>query len=654
MKNRIIFLLCSLLILISVNLHAGSFTTNGLYKPAVNEVGWGALMNDNTDILERYISTITIATDVPDALTFDATGNGTWVGTLATDGFILGDNETIGWATGTITHDGTDFVFNDTLRLSTMTQNNILFIGASGLISEDSNFTWTGSEFAVTGTQSYNGVGTWTGGGIKLNDNIPVTFGSGSDISIDWDEDGTFIAADTLFISGTGDIVFGQTGNMGIGVTATPASKFDIASTDLDLYKGTLTLTDAGTDRFRAFGITVDDDRTTAGGVDTSGVFLADFIFNHNTSNTTQLTQNITGLNFLLNLAKSSSDAQYSNVKGFAVTSNLLGGGTVNYDRGHLQYQSFIVFGGAITVDITEDLAHFDAMTFFNNNSPTISARGMYGLQIGDLMAGATPAGGTITDLYGIKILPQTDGGIATNFGGMWMAGDGAGSDIVFGAGQEHRIFSESSTELAIRHATKLTLGDGTNETAYAADGFQTMAGTARVMISIDLEPVLATRPSANPPGEGTEDSFPTHDFNATTDESVFFHLELAHDYASAGVIHVHFDFFVDTAPAGAQGVVWGVEYKKQSIGDNFDFSSGTATLYTTTAVTTGTPANDKKVHQSAEINLDVTGFEPNDYILLRMFRDADGTGGTDDFPNDARVIDYHIEYLSDKIGEAT
>ncbi|HDY86559.1 MAG TPA: hypothetical protein ENH82_00405, partial [bacterium] len=81
----------------------------------------------------------------------------------------------------------------------------------------------------------------------------------------------------------------------------------------------------------------------------------------------------------------------------------------------------------------------------------------------------------------------------------------------------------------------------------------------------------------------------------------MFFHLELPHNYASAGIIHVHFDFFVDTAPASAEGVVWGVEYKKQSIGDIFDFGAGTTTGYTTTAVTTGTPANDKKTHQSAE-----------------------------------------------------
>jgi len=200
-----------------------------------------------------------------------------------------------------------------------------------------------------------------------------------------------------------------------------------------------------------------------------------------------------------------------------------------------------------------------------------------------------------------------------------------------------------------------IRMGDwDTNYAQFAVDGELTLVGTARIMRSIDLEPVLATRPAANPPGEGTEDSFPTHDFNASTEESVYFHLELPHDYAAAGTIHAHFDFFVDTAPASAESVVWGVEYKKLSIGDNFDFGAGTTTAYTQTSITTGTPANDKKVHQSAEISLTTTGFVAGDYILLRLFRDADGTGGTDDYTADARVLDYHVEYLSDRLGEAT
>lgn len=250
----------------------------------------------------------------------------------------------------------------------------------------------------------------------------------------------------------------------------------------------------------------------------------------------------------------------------------------------------------------------------------------------------------------------EQSGGEETTLARIEVSHDGTGDDqlakMVLGVNTGSGVVGV----VKIDRSANTKIGDAgvTNYAQFASDGELTLAGTARVIISQDLEPTLATRPVANPPAEGTEDSFATHDFGASTDESVFFHLELAHDYAAAGLIHIHFDFFVDTAPASAESVVWGVEYKKQSIGDNFDFGTGTTTAYTQTAVTTGTPANDKKTHQSSEVSLVTTGFVAGDYILLRLFRDADGTGGTDNFAGDARVIDYHIEYLSDGLGEAT
>ena len=202
-----------------------------------------------------------------------------------------------------------------------------------------------------------------------------------------------------------------------------------------------------------------------------------------------------------------------------------------------------------------------------------------------------------------------------------------------------------------------LPIGDGgaTNYTLFAEDGLQTMAGTARVMRSRDFEPE-AVKQGGVGPADTTEDDFPVHDYDATNDESVFIHWEIPHEYASAGEIHLHVEYFVDTAPAGAANVTWGVEYKKQSIGDNFDFSAGTTTVIVNDALTTGTPANDQKIHSSDEIHLTTTGFEPMDVILIRVFRDADASegGATDDFGSDARVFNYHLMFLSDKMGQGT
>ncbi|KKK49265.1 hypothetical protein LCGC14_3136810, partial [marine sediment metagenome] len=200
-------------------------------------------------------------------------------------------------------------------------------------------------------------------------------------------------------------------------------------------------------------------------------------------------------------------------------------------------------------------------------------------------------------------------------------------------------------------------LGDGgaTDYTQYAADGYMTMAGTARVLRNVDFEP-KAVKQGGVGPADGGGTGFPTHDYDQTNDESVLIHWEIPHEYASAGEIHLHVEFFVDTAPASAESVTWGVEYKKLSIGDNFDFSSGTTPVIVNTDLTTGTPANDGKIHSSAEINLTTTGFEPMDVVLIRIFRDADASeaGATDDFGGDARVFNYHLMYLSDKMGQAS
>lgn len=228
--------------------------------------------------------------------------------------------------------------------------------------------------------------------------------------------------------------------------------------------------------------------------------------------------------------------------------------------------------------------------------------------------------------------------------------------------------------EFSIPHAGDITMlagktlsgrvanfGDGgtTNYTEFKTDGELVLHGTAKVMKCLNIEPKWTKGHGASPPDETTEDNssyfFVTHDYDDTTEESVYYVFQTNHDYAISGLIHIHFDFFVDTAPATAKSVTFGVEYKKVVAGtDAFDFSSGTTTGYVSSSITTGTPANDKLIHQAGAVTLSTSGWNPNDIVFLRFFRDATGAGGTDDFVGDVRVFNYHLEYVSDVIGEAT
>lgn len=166
----------------------------------------------------------------------------------------------------------------------------------------------------------------------------------------------------------------------------------------------------------------------------------------------------------------------------------------------------------------------------------------------------------------------------------------------------------------------------------------------------VDIDLAIPKRPAGAPPGEGTEDGFPTLDYDDTAEEEVFLFFQLPHEYVNGGVFRVHFDFFVDTAPDPAEDVVWGLEYKKQAHGDNFDFDAGTTTVTTTETVTAGTPANDKKIHESSALACVTTGWAPHNIVLMRFYRDA--TAVADDLTGDARMLHIHIEYEADATGE--
>lgn len=183
--------------------------------------------------------------------------------------------------------------------------------------------------------------------------------------------------------------------------------------------------------------------------------------------------------------------------------------------------------------------------------------------------------------------------------------------------------------------------------------GSVTLSGTARVVEQMDIDLAIPRRPVANPPGEGNEGGFPTLDFNDTTDESIYVEMHLPHTYADAGLVHIHLDFLVDTAPASAANVVWAAEYKKVAHGDKFDFSTGTSIATRIAAVTTGTPANDKEIHEISDLALVTTGWVAGETIYMRLYRDANH--GSDTFTGDARMIgEIHIEWLANKLGEAT
>jgi hypothetical protein len=205
-----------------------------------------------------------------------------------------------------------------------------------------------------------------------------------------------------------------------------------------------------------------------------------------------------------------------------------------------------------------------------------------------------------------------------------------------------------------------LAVGDGgtTNYANFAGDGELTLFGTARVMRCFHFEPSITRLPGANPPASDEIDNFEFHRYDRGTEESSYIHWEIPHNYAAAGTVHLHFEFLVENPPVGDdEAVVMGVEYKKVSTGDVFDFTGGTASGTVTETIVDGETAYI--THMTAEIALTTTGWEPMDVILFRFYRDATNVADTYDnegapAANDVWVYSYHLEWLSDKLGTAT
>ncbi len=208
--------------------------------------------------------------------------------------------------------------------------------------------------------------------------------------------------------------------------------------------------------------------------------------------------------------------------------------------------------------------------------------------------------------------------------------------------------------------AFRIRVGSGANYLQIAADGELTLVGAARIVRSFDIEAIIPSRSSGNPPALDNKDNFTMLRFDRATEEEVFFHFEIPHNYASAGFIHIHFEFLVENppvAPAGNEAVVMGVEYKEISDGEVFDFSAGTSFGTVTETITEDETA--EIIHRTDHISLTTTGLEPNDTLLMRLYRDATNPADTYDnagapADNDVWVFNFHGEYLSDRLGEAT
>ena len=210
--------------------------------------------------------------------------------------------------------------------------------------------------------------------------------------------------------------------------------------------------------------------------------------------------------------------------------------------------------------------------------------------------------------------------------------------------------------------AVKFTSGDGTNEIEILEKGI--LRGREEGMGWDDLRVAISStnRGALRAPtftkftddGAGSTGIW-LYQFDKNTEEEVHFEVQMPHDWKEGTDIHAHVHWCpVANGGVGAK-VSWGLEFAWKNITDVF----GTSQF-----VFGNTPAHSgdliAKRHYITELRSDGTetgdqiigtGKTLSSMLMCRFFRDATGALATDDYDDEAAVLEIDFHYQRDSFG---
>ena len=193
------------------------------------------------------------------------------------------------------------------------------------------------------------------------------------------------------------------------------------------------------------------------------------------------------------------------------------------------------------------------------------------------------------------------------------------------------------------------TLGLSANGTIFAADGRQTMTGTARSMATVVIPADYLKLPGIRDPQSTYVGFTPVLRFDQSTEEEVFAIFGIPENYDVGTDLKVHYHW----APigAGAGDVVWGLDWYASTSNDG-DLISTPGIGATVATVTDSTTSTLNEHLETALMTISGTGLSPDDLLHFRIYRKA--ADGTDTYAADASFVSGHISYMMDKIGADT
>ena len=157
---------------------------------------------------------------------------------------------------------------------------------------------------------------------------------------------------------------------------------------------------------------------------------------------------------------------------------------------------------------------------------------------------------------------------------------------------------------------------------------------TYSILTPLDNQP-----PASNYATIDTRNSIMVLDFDAATDESAVFVVVMPEAVSLGSGLKVRLHWMADTATTGT--CRWGVQIERMNTDEDSDSFDTAATAGSTTNGTSG-------IITTTEITIttidSVAAGEP---YRLKVFRDADGTSGTDDMTGDAQLVAVEVRSAS-------
>ncbi len=149
--------------------------------------------------------------------------------------------------------------------------------------------------------------------------------------------------------------------------------------------------------------------------------------------------------------------------------------------------------------------------------------------------------------------------------------------------------------------------------------------------------------------GSGSQGVF-TYVFSNTTEEEVYFAVQLPHNWKEGTALSPHVHWIGQTNGGAGQDVCWALEYSIATIGSTF---GNTTIIHGDTNHLSETIVANK--HYLTELtDITMTGNKISTMLICRLFRDATDSVGVDDYPNDVALLEFDIHYQIDSLGSQT